>query len=70
MADGPFLVVDTEACAGHGRCYAMAPKSFEPDDSGYAVTTGRVESDRTAAELADIVNTCPEEAIAVNGTLE
>lgn len=67
MADGPHFVIDAEACAGHGRCYAMAPESFEPDDSGYAETTGRIESDRGAAWLADVVGTCPEEAITVQG---
>ena len=26
--------VDDERCEGHGRCYALAPELFEPDDIG------------------------------------
>ncbi len=29
--------LDVDACVGHGRCYALAPEVFEPDDMGHAV---------------------------------
>lgn len=58
------FIINAEACAGHGSCYAVASESFEPDDSGYAVATGQIESDR-GAWIADVVGTCPEEAITV-----
>jgi len=27
--------VDDAACTGHGRCYALAPDVYEPDDAGH-----------------------------------
>ncbi|SHH04349.1 ferredoxin [Jatrophihabitans endophyticus] len=65
MAEIRVFAVDTEICAGHGRCYALAPESFEPDDSGYAEPTGRDESGRPQTEIDQIIGTCPEEAISV-----
>lgn len=29
------VTVDTEICTGHGRCYALAPDVFGPDDRGH-----------------------------------
>ena len=29
--------IDDERCEGHGRCYALAPTVFEPDEIGAAV---------------------------------
>ena len=28
------LRIDAEMCTGHGRCYALAPEVFEPDEDG------------------------------------
>lgn len=59
--------IDGQLCAGHGRCYSLAPDVFAPDDEGYAA--GRdVErqvapgSGRTARVG---VSSCPEAAIAI-----
>ena len=43
--------VDEERCEGHGRCYALGPAVFEPDDlgNGQAIGDGTVapgEEDR------------------------
>lgn len=27
--------VDADVCTGHGRCYALAPEVFGPDDRGH-----------------------------------
>ena len=53
--------VDEERCQGHGRCYALAPELFEPDDlgNGQAIGDGTVPAElRTKARLA--AANCPE----------
>ena len=58
--------LDNEACQGHGRCYALAPAVFEPDDEGYAVLLieGEVPAEHhEAARLA--ADNCPEYAITI-----
>lgn len=56
--------VDQEKCQGHGRCYALAPAVFEPDDIGNGVEIG---DGFVPAELEDVarraVENCPEQAI-------
>ncbi len=59
------VVVDPEACMGHGQCYARAPQVYEPDDEGFCVVIEpEVEGDllRQAIEGAEA---CPESAITV-----
>jgi ferredoxin len=60
------LRIDAEMCTGHGRCYALAPELFEPDEDGHGVVLhggdvppGREDAARRAA------NNCPERAITV-----
>lgn len=58
--------IDDERCEGHGRCYALAPQLFEPDDLGNAVVLGdgSVPPDQEqAARLA--AQNCPEQAVVV-----
>ena len=58
--------LDSEACQGHGRCYALASKLFDADDEGYAILleTGDVPPDlQDLARLA--ADNCPEFAIKV-----
>lgn len=59
--------LDTEACQGHGRCYALAPDLFGCDDEGYAqlLAAGELPPEREAdARLA--ADNCPEFAITVD----
>jgi ferredoxin len=59
--------VDEERCEGHGRCYALAPAIFEPDDigNGHAVGDGTVPAgDEDKARLA--AANCPEQAITID----
>lgn len=61
-----IIKLDSEACQGHGRCYALAGDLFESDDEGYAVLTvdGEVpEAQHDAARLA--ADNCPEFAITI-----
>lgn len=58
--------VDTDRCVGHGRCYALAPELFEPDDlgNGHEIGDGLVpEGLEDRARLA--AANCPEQAITV-----
>jgi ferredoxin len=59
------LVIDTNLCSGHGRCYVLAPELFKDDDSGY----GQVRTDSVDPALIDkarlAVASCPERAISL-----
>lgn len=60
------IVLDNEACQGHGRCYALSPTLFDTDDDGYAVllVEGEVPAgSEDAARLA--ADNCPEFAITI-----
>jgi ferredoxin len=57
------IVLDTDRCTGHGRCYSLAADLFDCDDRGYStvlqpdVPAGLEEQARNAAA------NCPERAI-------
>ncbi|HEV3226395.1 MAG TPA: ferredoxin [Acidimicrobiales bacterium] len=56
--------VDNSRCEGHGRCYAVAPALFEPDDigNGHEIADGAVAPGQEhEARLA--VSNCPERAV-------
>ena len=66
------VVVDESVCTGHGRCYALAPEVFTPDDYGPCALVhaapGATEADVPDA-LADAArlgrDNCPERAISL-----
>ena len=53
--------VDEERCEGHGRCYALAPAVFEPDDvgNGKAIGDGIVAARGAKTEPASRPPTAP-----------
>ena len=58
------LRIDAETCTGHGRCYALAPEVFEPDDDGHGVVLHGGEVPAGLEEVARrAANNCPERAI-------
>lgn len=67
MADEAKLefVVDTEICAGHGRCFVLAPHAFTSDDVGYGQVNDRVFPAEERADMEAIVFSCPEGAISI-----
>ncbi|AIJ23293.1 ferredoxin [Amycolatopsis methanolica] len=65
MAD-QRIAIDRERCAGHGRCYTVAPEIFEPDDEGFAVVTRTPGGERLENALAAAVRNCPERAVVVD----
>jgi ferredoxin len=66
------LAVDEGRCTGHGRCYAVAPELFTPDEEGYNSARGsQVSIDASSVEAAlHTVKVCPEDAITVVDTTE
>ena len=57
--------VDLNLCVGHGRCYALAPDVYAPDDFGHCeILTPEV--DGALADQARIgAENCPERAITL-----
>jgi ferredoxin len=58
--------IDEERCEGHGRCYALAPELFEPDDIGNSrvIGDGTVPDQRRDEARLAAAN-CPELAVIV-----
>ncbi len=59
--------IDEDRCEGHGRCYALAPEVFVPDDIGNAqvVGDGTVAPGHEAKARLAAAN-CPEQAITIH----
>jgi len=57
--------IDRELCAGHGRCYGLAPGVYDCDDLGHGMVIAEEvpESLRAQAELG--AQNCPERAIVI-----
>ena len=60
------IVLESDKCQGHNRCYALAPELFDVDDYGQSVLL--VDGD-IPAELIDKARlaaaNCPEFAIKI-----
>ena len=61
------IAIDTGKCAGHGRCYTVAPQFFEPDDEGFPVVLESDVADDVDGldDLLAAVDNCPERAVSV-----
>ena len=61
------ISVDAEQCNGHGRCYAVSPEAYAPDDEGYCADRGRSREIPAGLEAAarDGARACPEGAITI-----
>lgn len=70
MTDSSSLTfkVDHELCVGHGRCYAVAPELFEPDEQGFSVVVGEADDEELREELDMAARNCPERAVLVSNT--
>ena len=57
--------VDRAKCTGHGRCYALQPDVYEPDDEGACV----IPNEQVPPDHADLARraalNCPEDAIGI-----
>lgn len=58
------VMIDSERCTGHGRCYSLSPDVFGPDENGYGevLIDGEVPAGLEAQARAGVAN-CPERAI-------
>jgi ferredoxin len=59
------IVLDTDRCTGHGRCYALAPEVYDADDDGHCVVRLDEIPPELEAKARSGVNNCPEEALSV-----
>jgi ferredoxin len=60
------VVIDSQLCCGHGRCYQVASELFADDERGYGLVIGdgTVGTDRLEAPRRAIA-ACPEGAISL-----
>lgn len=57
----------SDKCSGHGRCYVLEPRLFEPDDDGFAVLVHpTVDDDANLVPARRAATACPEGAIRLN----
>ncbi|HEY2509160.1 MAG TPA: ferredoxin [Streptosporangiaceae bacterium] len=58
------LLINTELCQGHGRCYDLAPDLFGEDEEGFGqvLGDGPVPPDAEREARLAVAN-CPEHAI-------
>lgn len=58
--------VDPEVCTGHGRCYALAPDVFAPDERGHCVVLVEDVPPELEAQARAGEANCPERAISID----
>jgi ferredoxin len=60
------IVIDSQRCTGHGRCYTVAPMLFSDDERGYGqvIDAGDVPPEHEKA-ARQAVAACPEAAISL-----
>ena len=58
--------VDADLCAGHGRCYTLAPDVFDADEAGHCVVLVEDVSGELEAQARTGEQNCPEQAITLS----
>jgi ferredoxin len=62
------VVLDSDRCVGHGRCYALAPEVYDADDEGHCLMQfgpdDAIPTDLEAKARLGAAN-CPEQALTV-----
>lgn len=59
------LIIDRDACAGHGLCYGAAPDILDCDDQGDPVLLVDPVPDELIDRAEHVVNICPERALSL-----
>jgi ferredoxin len=61
------IKIDGDLCAGHGRCYTLAPELLAYDDEGYVNIRGSEMEvpPNLESSARDAANACPESAITL-----
>jgi ferredoxin len=60
------LSVDSDLCAGHGRCFTVEPDLFDSDEAGYPVLRHDVVPPELVKKAENAVSNCPEGAISLS----
>jgi ferredoxin len=60
------VVIDSELCHGHGRCYMLAPEVFDADDRGHGLVVAESPPPELEAKARLAAANCPEHAITVS----
>ncbi len=59
------LRVDLDLCAGHGRCYEIAPELFGEDEAGHCVLLVETVPPALTDRARRAADNCPESAIGI-----
>lgn len=60
------ILLDPDACVGHGRCYALDPVHFGPDDLGHCEVLDAEPPDDARDAVRRAVGACPEQALSLD----
>lgn len=58
--------LENDKCVGHAQCYAVDPKLFPIDDSGYSILEPHDVQPGDEATTRDGVAACPEMALILD----
>jgi ferredoxin len=61
------IVLDSDRCTGHGRCYSLAPELFDSDDEGHSVVIAAEVPAGLEGQARLAVDNCPETCISLEG---
>jgi ferredoxin len=59
------VTVDAATCVGHGRCYALAPDVYAPDDRGHCEVIAEEVPEALHDQARVGEANCPERAITI-----
>ncbi len=59
------IVLNEDACTGHGRCYSLAPDVFDADDLGHCVVLVPEPGEDQERSARTAVASCPEDALSI-----
>jgi ferredoxin len=59
------IVLDSDLCTGHGRCYSLAPELFDADDEGHSVVLATEVPEGLESQAWLAVQNCPERCITL-----
>jgi ferredoxin len=60
-----IVKVDREKCAGHARCWTLAPDIFQLDDEGYVLPEDIKVPEGQEQLAGRAVRACPERALRI-----
>ncbi|WP_085034636.1 ferredoxin [Ensifer aridi] len=64
------IIVHSDKCQGHARCWAQAPDIFKLDDEGY-ILPGDIEvAERDQLLASRGARSCPERALEIDCTAD